>query len=99
MTRRLVLEPEAEAEIAEAAEWYESRARGVGPEFLRAVEVTLVSVQRNPQQYQTVFRDVRRAPLRRFPFSLMYIASEQEIIVLACIHGRRNPTHWKGRIP
>jgi hypothetical protein len=41
MTRRLVLEPEAEAEIAEAAEWYESRARGVGPEFLRAVEVTL----------------------------------------------------------
>ena len=87
MTRQLILAPEAEAEIAEAASWYESRGRGLGPEFLRAVEAVLETVQRNPQQYQAVFRDLRRAPLRRFPFSVMYILSESEIVVLACIHG------------
>jgi plasmid stabilization system protein ParE len=99
MTRELILAPEAEAEIAEAASWYESHGRGLGPEFLRAVEAVLETVQRNPQQYQVIHRDLRRAPLRRFPFSLMYILSEREIMVLACIHGRRCPKHWKERMP
>ena len=98
MTRGLVLEPEAEAEIAEAASWYEARNPGLGPEFLRAVEGLLGAIQRNPHQYQVVFREVRRAALRRFPYGLMYIATEREIIVVACIHGRRNPNRWKGRI-
>jgi plasmid stabilization system protein ParE len=98
MTRRLVLEPEAEAEIAEAASWYEARSAGLGPEFLRAVEDLLVAIQRNPHQYQVAFREVRRAAVRRFPYVLIYTATEQEIIVVACIHGRRSPTRWKGRI-
>ena len=55
MTRRLVLEPEAEAEIDEAAGWYEARSPGLGPEFLRAVEGLLGAIQRNPYQYQVVF--------------------------------------------
>jgi plasmid stabilization system protein ParE len=99
MTRRLVLEPEAEAEIAQAAGWYEASSREVGIAFLRAVEGVLETIQQNPHQYQVIFRQVRRAPLRRFPYGLMYVASEQEIVVVACIHGRRNPKRWKGRVP
>jgi plasmid stabilization system protein ParE len=99
MTRKLVLEPEAEAEIGEAAGWYEARSPGLGLEFLRAVEGLLGAIQRNPHQYQVVFREVHRAPLRRFPYGLMYVATDQEIIVVACIHGRRNPNRWKGRSP
>jgi superfamily II DNA or RNA helicase len=34
---RLVIRPKAEVEIAEAAHWYETRERGLGCEFLRAV--------------------------------------------------------------
>ena len=97
MTRRLVLEPEAEAEIDEAAGWYEARSPGLGPEFLRAVEGLLGAIQRNPYQYQVVFRGVRRAALRRFPYGLMYVATAQEIIVVACFHGRRNPERWQER--
>ena len=59
----------------------------LAPEAEAEIEAVLETVQRNPQQYQAVFRDLRRAPLRRFPFSVMYILSESEIVVLACIHG------------
>jgi plasmid stabilization system protein ParE len=76
MSRGLILEPEAEAEIAEAATWYEARNPGRGPQFLRSVESLLGAVLRNPYQYQAVFRDVRRAPLRGFPYGLMYVATE-----------------------
>jgi len=97
MTRALVVEPEAEAEIVEAAGWYEARSPGLGSEFRRVVDGLLGTIQRNPNQYQVVFRQVRRAALRRFPYGLMYVVSEHEIIVVACIHGRRHPKRWKGR--
>ncbi len=39
MTIRVLVQPAAEADIVEAALWYESRASGLGSEFLRSVEV------------------------------------------------------------
>jgi hypothetical protein len=38
MNRKLTLRPQAEAELAEAVDWYESRGKGLGAEFMRAVD-------------------------------------------------------------
>ena len=45
---RIVLRPEVEADLAEAVEWYESRGRGLGAEFLRAVDAALAMICRFP---------------------------------------------------
>ena len=97
MNRRLILRPQAEAEIAEAAVWYEGCGTGLGADFLRAVEAGLAAIQRNPFQYQAVSGELRRAGVRRFPYSLIYRCREHEIIVVACAHGRRDPRRWMGR--
>jgi plasmid stabilization system protein ParE len=98
MNRRLILRPQAEAEIAEAAVWYESCGTGLGADFLRAVDVGLAAIQRNPSQYQTISGALRRAGLRRFPYGLIYHCREREIIVVACTHGRRDPRRWMARV-
>jgi toxin ParE1/3/4 len=97
MTRALIIEPEAEVEIVEAADWYEMRSPGRGLIFLRSVDVSLEIIRANPYEYQPIFRNVHRAPTRRFPYGLMYTATDDEVIVIACIHGRRHPNRWKGR--
>jgi plasmid stabilization system protein ParE len=94
---RLVVRPEVEAELSEAAEWYEVRAPGLAAEFLRAVDARIASVLRNPSQYPLVHEQKRRALVRRFPFSLIYVASEHEVVVLACMHSRRHPNRWQQR--
>ena len=94
MNRKLVFWPEAEAELAEAVDWYETRGKGLGADFMRAVDAALAAIQRNPNQYQIIKGRIRRAVLRRFPYSLIYVASEHEVTVLACFHGRRNPQRW-----
>src|SRR5712691_3116208 len=99
MTRELIVGPEAELEITEAASRYETYSPGLGAEFIRGVEAAPGTIRRNPYQYQVIFREARRALLRRFFYALMYVVSEKEIIVVACIHGRRNPKHWQTRIP
>jgi plasmid stabilization system protein ParE len=94
MNRRVILRPEAEAELAEAIDWYESRGKGLGADFMRAVDAAMAVIERNPEQYQIVKGQVRRAVLRRFPYGLIYVASQHEITVLACFHGRRDPRRW-----
>lgn len=92
--KRLVIRPEVEAELAEAVEWYEARGKGLGADLLRAVDSAIASIVRHPEMYPVVFEDARRAVLRRFPNNLVYTASHDEIVIVACAHGRRDPRRW-----
>jgi plasmid stabilization system protein ParE len=97
MNRTLVVEPEAEAEIASAAAWYELRSPSVRVGFLRAVDRALSFIRQNPSQYQIIYRHTRRAVLRRYPYALLYTASDSEVIVIACLDTRRDPERQEER--
>jgi plasmid stabilization system protein ParE len=98
MTRRLIFRPESEAELSGAIEWYEARGKGLGSEFLRALEAAVAKIERHPVAYPVVFGTARRAPVRRFPYSIIYTVADKEILILACFHGRRDPQRWKERV-
>ena len=102
MIWELILAPEAEAEIAEARDWsidwYDERGSSLGADFLVAVQAALAAITENPFQYQIVWKHYRRAGLQRFPYNVIYSASDQVIRVVACIHGRREPEIWQERI-
>jgi hypothetical protein len=51
---RVVIQPVAKAEVAEAATWYEQQEHGLGREFLRAFRAGTAVLRRNPFQYQPV---------------------------------------------
>jgi plasmid stabilization system protein ParE len=97
MTPRFVFRPEARDDLLEAQTWYEQRAAGLGAAFARAVEAAVESLQRAPQQYPIVHRDIRRVLLRRFPYAIFYRAATKEIIVLAVFHLARDPARWPSR--
>ena len=67
MSRRLIVRPEAEAEMTEAFDWYEQRLPGLGADFLLCVDAVFNAILRNPQRWPHVHRVVRRALTRRFP--------------------------------
>lgn len=94
----ILIRPEAEAEIQEAFLYCEDKAEGLGIEFLRMVDASLASMARHPGMYATVHKEVRRAVLRRFPYSLFFVAEETRLVVIACFHSRRNPKEWKRRV-
>ena len=94
---RLVVRGAAEEDIAEAARWYEQRSPGLGSEFLRAVDVTLAEIVRMPERYPVVRGQARRALLRRFPYAMFFVATPDLVSVIACLHARRDPRHWRER--
>ena len=91
---KLVVSTKAQREIRDATVWYEEQARGLSAEFLRAIELNLDHVQRNPLLLAEALPGLRRIGLRRFPYSLFYRIRDEKITVLACLHQHRDPQDW-----
>ena len=60
MTRQVVFRPEAEGEVLEAREWYETKRSGLGKEFAQAVDEMVDHIVENPLAYQRAYKETRR---------------------------------------
>jgi plasmid stabilization system protein ParE len=89
---------EAAAELTEAQTWYESRLEGLGERFARAVDRTITAIADNPLQFPAVYRRLRRAGVRRFPYGIFYQVDEHRVVVIACFHASRSPRQWRRRV-
>jgi toxin ParE1/3/4 len=98
MSLLVVVRPESQADLRETREWYEHQQPGLGDAFLDRVDDTIVRIQKMPRMYATVFRDVRRVKIRRFPYLIYYRLQQSRIEVIAVLHGSRDPRLWKGRV-
>jgi plasmid stabilization system protein ParE len=98
VSRRLIVRPEAEAEMAEAFDWYEDRVPGLGSEFLLCVDAVFSAILRSPQQYPRVNRVARRVLVRRFPYEIFFVEDDERVAVLSVFHAKRNPKRWQERI-
>lgn len=98
MTLPVVLRAAARLEMHEAALWYERQRAGLGRDFVEEVQQTLDAISAHPNQFAAVLRDVREAPLSRFPYCLYYRAKHGLIVVISVFHTARDPSNWQDRI-
>lgn len=99
---RVRFHAEASAELAAAAEWYGAQRRALGSDFLaevaRAVAVVAASPATWPVVHQAGRWSVRRFRLARFPFPLLYVTRQADVLVAAVAHDRRKPGYWIRRL-
>jgi hypothetical protein len=95
---RVVVRSEAEQELLEAQAWYESKAQGLGFEFARATDVAVATALRNPFGYLRIEAEFRRVLLRKFPYSLIYLPSDDELLIVSFFHQHREPGVWLERL-
>lgn len=93
----LLLDPEANREIRQAAEFYEDSRQGLGLEFLDAVESAFNHIQQHPRTWRILKGRFRRYLLQRFPYGLIYAVEGQTIFVAAVMHLKRKPGYWVSR--
>jgi plasmid stabilization system protein ParE len=102
MTARLLIEPEAEAELEEAADHYDESVPGLGLEFLAEMRQRTQDVVDAPQRFPPFggVEDVRCAhAIGRFPHLVIYMVVGDTVHVLAFMHPRRRPGYWAHRVP
>jgi plasmid stabilization system protein ParE len=97
MKYALVFRLEVREELNEAYSWYESQQPSLGDEFLDCMDEILNRICLMPESYAVVYRDVRRAIVRRFPYAIYYRIVSSRVIVTAIFHSRREPKLWQER--
>ena len=95
---RLIVRPEAEADIGDAYAWYETQRPGLGQRFLDELSRCLDQIQSAPKRYHPVRAEARRALVRRFPYGVFFVADERQVSVLAVLHMARDPALWQQRV-
>lgn len=100
--KRLRAQDEATAELDHAARWYEERRSGLGHRLLASVDATLEQVRRFPGAGGPVPKvqrnlAVRRAPIKGFPYYVIYLETAEAIHILAFAHDKRRPAYWLPR--
>ena len=78
------------AELQSAYSWYEQRQEGLGDAFLDELDAAIERIEANPNQYPRVRSAFRRCLTKRFPFSLIFTAEREQIVIHAVFDTRRD---------
>ena len=97
MSLPLAFHPDVHDEVDEAYRWYEQQRVGLGDAFLAALDEVFAQLQQTPEAHQVIYREVRRALPRRFPYGVYYRVHADRVEVIAVQHSRRDPSHWQSR--
>ena len=97
MRRLLSIHEAAEAEINEAADFYDIESPGLGSVFIDEIQRAIGNISEFPEAASLVRGRVRKRLIAKFPYSLVYSARPDGIRILAVAHQKRRPFYWRGR--
>jgi hypothetical protein len=94
---------EARWDLFDVSDAYESQVPGLGADFGNQVEERVREITGQPRHWGRVQppvrgHEVRVAPVRRFPYLVIYEVTTSEVVIIAVTHVRRRGRHWRRRI-
>ena len=87
----------AEHELDDAISYYNAEVAGLGDAFLLEVISALDRIRHFPDAWHPLSENTRRCQLKRFPYALIYEASDSGVLIVAVANLHRHPAYWKSR--
>ena len=98
MPFRIKIKEEAKADIADAMQWYASKAENLGFRFMAATEATLSKIQQNPFAFKKVYKNFRQTAVKSFPYVIIYLPEQTNIVVYSVFNTWQHPKKKLQRI-
>lgn len=71
----------------------------MGADYLKEFESVMAHICSAPNFYPTIGApEIHKAGLKRSHFFVIYRTGQNQIVVLAVAHQRRQPAYWSGRL-
>jgi toxin ParE1/3/4 len=93
-----VFHPDGALEFEEAVRHYRARGRLLGDRYAAEVRFAIRRILESPERWRVVEEDVRRCGVRVFPYSVLYTIEPDFILIVAVMHGKRQPGYWRYRV-
>ena len=94
---KLLINPFAELELDEAKEWYNLQQNNLGERFVNEIDITVIRIRENPFQFPKEKKQIRKAVVNNFPYSILFNVADNLINIFAVFHSSRNPMIWRKR--
>ena len=80
-------------EYSTAYGWYNERSDMAADGFLIAIEETIQLICENPGRYRNTFNKLREVSLKKYPYSIVYLADDvnKTILITSVYHHMRDP--------
>jgi toxin ParE1/3/4 len=103
MSQHVIVLDEAEDELIEAQNWYETQRSGLGQDFRSAIEEAMERLLKAPLTASPIVNlpssiSARRVLVKRFPYSVVFINHDEDLWVVAFAHQHRRPGYWRERL-
>ena len=90
--------PLADEELVDGAVYYARQVNAaLAGDFITEFERSVALLRQYPRIGSPWRGGLRRLPMRRFPYSVVYTLSSEVIRVVAVSHQSRRPGYWRGR--
>lgn len=97
MTLQLIVSREAQTDISDAVAYLRRVAPRLSARFGIELETVYASMLDHPESYPVVYKNFRRALLKRFPYSVFYIVEPPVVLIVGVVHQARDEETWKRR--
>ena len=97
MVLKIVFRAKARKDVANAVTWYEARRSGLGEQFLLEMQRCLGSIAMNPARFPSIHPSFRQAPMRRFPYVVVYRPLKNEVVIMRVFHTKQDPKKKLGK--
>jgi plasmid stabilization system protein ParE len=97
MTLRVVFRRAARQDYEDAMLWYEAQRPGLGVELRIEVDRAMAMAAEEPRRFPRMHKEARCVRVRRFPYSVYFLAEAQRLVVVSVFHARRDPLVWRSR--
>jgi toxin ParE1/3/4 len=97
VTLQLVVSREAQTDIRDAVAYLQRVSPHLATRFANELETAYASIVDHPELYPTVYKNFRRALLKRFPYSVFYVVAAPVVLIVGVVHQSRDEETWKRR--
>lgn len=90
---------EVAIDLKEARNWYRNKNKKLETRFTLAIKETILKLQKQPNAYSIRYKNIRIANTPVFPFGIHFYFNDDKkmIVIIAIIHGKRDPEYAKKR--
>ena len=88
----------ARTELNEAFAYYNEQRSGLGFRFSDEVKRAIKRIVEYPKAWPSLAGATRHCQVKGFPYSVIYYIRSDEFVIVAVMHGRREPRKWMERL-
>jgi toxin ParE1/3/4 len=93
----IILLPPSDTELQDAIDFYDDQMAGLGGRFYQSFLETVSHIEAEPDLWRKIGENTRRINISRFPYLILYVRHQENILVTCIAHQHRDPQYYMSR--